>query len=420
MGILGSWFRRGSDARGDLQISAMAESSQGGGVITSHDIAKALREVYTTQSGVSISIADAMKIPAVFRSVSLISNSIGMLPFHLLDADTKEKAREHTLFRLLHRQPNSWQTAFDFRAYLQYQALTTGNGYALIVRSMGRIIHLVPLPSSRVIVRQLPDWSLEYSVTLPNGSVRKFPATDIFHLRGMSDDGFNGMSLVKAAAEAIALAMQTQNAAVRLFTNGMMVGGKIRYPKKLSEEAKANIKKGFEEKYSGADNSGKWMLLEEDMDAEPFELSAVDAQQAETRKLQIEEVGRVFGTPRPLLSLDDTNWGSGVDALGQLFVRYSLQPWFTAWEQAGARSFLTDEEKERYEFKFNAGGLLRGSMKDQGEFFAKALGAGGHQPWMTANEVRGLQDMPEDPDGNTLGKPANVKQEPTNVPSQSA
>ncbi|CAB4326587.1 hypothetical protein BCH_01933 [Brucella sp. 191011898] len=257
-------------------------------------------------------------------------------------------------------------------------------------------------------------------MTLPNGSVRKFPATDIFHLRGMSDDGFNGMSLVKAAAEAIALAMQTQNAAVRLFTNGMMVGGKVRHPKKLSEEAKNFIKKSFDEKYAGAENAGKWMILEEDMDAEPFNLTAVDAQQAETRKLQIEEVARVFGTPRPLLSLDDTNWGTGVDALGQLFVRYSLQPWFTAWEQAGARSFLTDDEKEQYEFKFNAGGLLRGSMKDQGEFFAKALGAGGHQPWMTANEVRGLQDMPEDPDGNTLGKPANVKQEPTNVPSQSA
>ena len=43
--------------------------------------------------------------------------------------------------------------------------------------------------------------------------------------------------------------------------------------------------------------------------------------------------------------------------------------------------------------KFNAGALLRGSMKDQADFFAKALGSGGHYPWMHPEEVRDLSEL---------------------------
>ena len=64
-----------------------------------------------------------------------------------------------------------------------------------------------------------------------------------------------------------------------------------------------------------------------------------------------------------------------------------------------------DDEADQLEAKFNAGALLRGSMTAQADFFAKALGAGGQQAWMTPNEVREMQDMPPNPDGDTLGNP---------------
>ena len=99
--------------------------------------------------------------------------------------------------------------------------------------------------------------------------------------------------------------------------------------------------------------------------------------------------------PRPLLGVDDTSWGSGIDVLGQFFVRYGLNPWFEAWEQAIERSLLDDAEAEIYQAKFNAGALLRGSMKDQAEFFAKGLGAGGHAPFLHPDEPREWLDMPK-------------------------
>lgn len=345
--------------------------------------------------GASISVADAMKNTAVFRCVSLISYAIGMLPLHLIDSETKEKARDHPLFRLLHREPNDWQSAFNFRQLMQRRALVHGNAYALIVRSGQRVIRLVPLDPTLVRPRQRNDWSVEYVYTPTGGGERILAPSDVLHVYADSEDGIVGTSMVKVAADAIALARDTEKAQARLFKNGMLVGGALKHPQRLSPEAYERLKASMEERLTGADNAHRWMILEEGITPEKFASTAQDSQQIETRKHQVEEIGRAFGVPRPFLGVDDTSWGTGVDILGQIFVRYALIPWFTAWEQAIKRSCMTDAEKDALEAKFNAGALLRGSMKDQGEFFARALGSGGHQPWMDYEEVRDTMDLPE-------------------------
>jgi hypothetical protein len=48
--------------------------------------------------------------------------------------------------------------------------------------------------------------------------------------------------------------------------------------------------------------------------------------------------------------------------------------------------------------KFNERALLRGTLKDQADFFAKALGSGGSAPWMKPNEVRELQELAKSDD----------------------
>lgn len=141
-------------------------------------------------------------------------------------------------------------------------------------------------------------------------------------------------------------------------------------------------------------------ILEDGAEYVPLAINARDAQSAEARKFQVEEILRAFGVPRPLAMVDDTSWGSGVEQLSTGFVRYTLNPWFTAWEEAIGRSLLDHDDD--LQAKFNPNALLNGTSKDQAEAFAKASGAGGHKPWMTANEIRGLMNMPRHPDGDGL------------------
>lgn len=360
-----------------------------------------LREGGLTASGISVSAKSALKNTTVIRCVSLIAYSVGWLPLHLRDKATKEKATDHPLFRVLHRRPNAWQTSFEFRSLMQQRALgangdgNRGDAFALIVRSGGRVIQLVPLATERVTPKQRSDWSLEYEYNRPDGGKVTLQQRDVFHLRcGLSEDGISGLSMVRQAAEAIGLALQTERAASRLFRNGMLVGGVMAVKDQLSQEAYERLRAQMEER-EGADQAHRWIIAEQGLEAKPFSQTGRDSQHAEQRKIQIEEIARAFGVPRPLLGVDDTSWGSGIDVLGQFFVRYALNPWFEAWQQAIERSLLSEDEVDQYEVKFNEGALLRGSMKDQAEFFSKALGSGGHQPWMDYGEVRETMDLPE-------------------------
>lgn len=373
-----------------------------------------------TEAGVAVNVKTALKNTTVLRCVSLISFAIAYLPLHLRVKATKEKATDHPLFKLLHRKPNPWQTSFEFRSLMQQRALTHGGAFARIVWSRDIVRRqrvptaLIPLDPDRCKPRQRTDWQIEYVYTRPDGSQTILPPDEVFHLRfGMSEDGISGMSLVKQAAEAIALAIQTDKAAARLFRNGMVLGGVMAVEGKLSDPAFERLKAQMEER-EGAEQAHKWIIAEEGLEAKPFSASGKDAERLETAKHQIEEIARPFGVPRPLLGVDDTSWGSGIDVLGQFFVRYALNPWFEAWQQAIERDLLTDDEADLYEVKFNEGALLRGSMKDQADFFSKALGSGGHQPWMDYEEVRATMDLPErEVAPNPMTKPAAPAPEPT-------
>jgi len=349
----------------------------------------------STAAGLSVTPEQAMRNTAVLRSVLLISNSIAMLPLHLQRRDDKTKAEDHPLFRVLHRRPNGWQTAFEFRQLMQRWVLSDGDAIARKVMVGNRLSALLPIARSRWTVTQTPAGELTYRITRKDAGPITLRQAEVFHLRGpMSDDGYTGLSLVRQAAEAIALAIQTERAAARLFENGVIVGQVLKYPGKLSPEAFERLKASMEAR-EGAANAHRSIILEEGMDLGTAATTGKDAQALEQRAMQIEEIGRAFGVPRPLLGMDDTSWGSGIDVLGQFFVQYGLNPWFEAWQQAIERDLLTDAEAEIFQAKFNPGALLRGSMGAQSEFFAKALGSGGHAPWMAADEVRDALDLPK-------------------------
>ncbi|WAJ29319.1 phage portal protein [Antarcticirhabdus aurantiaca] len=351
-----------------------------------------------------VNVAHALRNPSVYRCVTLISSTIGMLPLHLIEAETKEKAKDHPLFLLLHREPNGWQTAYEFRSLMQMRVLTKGNAYARVVwsavdlRSKGgrrTPLRLIPLDPDRVTPKLTDAWEMVYEYRPPSGGVQIIAAGEMLHLRGFSLDGVSGISVLRQARDAIRLALDADLALRRLFQRGSFVGATLEAPSELSQEAYERLTASWNENYAGADNAGGTPLLEGGTKLNVHGASAKDAQSNELRGRQVEEIARVFGVPRPLLMVDETSWGSGIEALGRFFVQFALNPWFEAWQQAIERTLLDAGDKGRYVARFNPGALLRGSLKDQADYFAKALGAGGHQPWMHVDEVRDTSDLPE-------------------------
>jgi phage portal protein BeeE len=114
--------------------------------------------------------------------------------------------------------------------------------------------------------------------------------------------------------------------------------------------------------------------------------TAKDNELVALRQQEAEEISRFTGTPRPLLMFDETSWGSGIEQLGLFFVTYCLLQWFVIWEEAVWFCLLTPAEQDTMYAKYNDGALLRGSLKDQAEFFKAALGP--NAAFLTPNEAR--------------------------------
>jgi len=359
-------------------------------------------------AGATVNRRTVMRNPAVKRSVNLISNVMGMLPFPLMMKAAngeREKASSHPLYDILEASPNTKQDAYQFRKLMQRWMLVDGNGYAMILRSRGVITGLLPIHPDRV--RKREKWDDPYRITETNGGDRVIDPADMFHVYGDSDDGLNGISLIDEAADALGISLQADTAAARLFRHGAIVRDTLATDKKLSAEAIGRLKSQLEEQYAGAHNANKTLVLEEGLKYEGKATNAKESQHLETRQHQIEEVGRIFGMPRPFLMMDDTSWGSGIEQLGIFFVTYTLAPWLKAWESAISRQLLTPAERRAgYYPKFNERALLRGALKDQAEFFAKMMGSGGSPQIMEQNEARGLLDLPEHPDGFGLNSGA--------------
>lgn len=357
---------------------------------------------YVRSGGASVTIEGALKNSTVLRCLDLIGGAIGSLPLVMQSKDAVGEVRpatDHPLYNLFMYRPNPFQTAFEFKQLMQVRLLAKGNAYARIVLTGKRVSSLVPITGPVEVVENW-DGTLSYRVQQRQNSAQMTLGQDeVFHLRSLSLDGVEGLSRVEMAADIITTALAAQVAATRIFDQGMMAGGWLKHKAKLSKEAVGNIQRQVQDNMSGVRNAGRWLVLEEDMQPEPIATTAEQSQLAETRAAQVEEIGRVFGVPRPLLFVDDTSWGSGIEQLAILFVRFGLAPWFKCWEDAITRSLLTQAEWGKIVPDFDERELLRGTLKDQGEFFAKASGAGGHRPWMETNEIRSLSGLGPHKDG---------------------
>lgn len=371
----------------------------------------------TSAAGVRVREKVALRNSAFFRATKLISTSIGMLPTHLMrrTADGRtQKAKDHPLYRLLHKRPNGYQTALEFKAHMQLCALLDGNAYARVVWGVkgGRraVIALIPFKRRSITPGLGDNGEISFRYQPDSGNAQTLSARDVFHFRHpLSLDGIKGVSLLDVAVETLGLAAAAERALGKLLDKGVMAGGAIEFAGELGDEAFERLRTSLAEDHSGAENAGDWLILEDGGKANPFVANAKDNQTDELRKRQVEEIARFTDVPRPLLMMDETAWGSGIEQLGLYFVTYCLLGWFIAWEQAIERSCLTEAEQDADELyiKFNEGALLRGSLKDQADFFSKALGNNG--AWMIPNEVRSNFDLDPRDDGKDLPKPSTTK-----------
>ena len=219
----------------------------------------------------------------------------------------------------------------------------------------------------------------------------------MFHIAGLGFDGLVGYSPIAMAKNAIGMAIACEEFGSKFFSNGATPSGTIEYPGKLKDPVA--VRDSWNASFGGSVNAGKIAVLEEGMKYSPISISPNEAQFLETRKFQINEIARIFRVPPHMVGDLDKSSFSNIEQQSLEFVKYTLDPWVSRWEQAISRLLLDENEKSVYFAKFNVDGLLRGDYQSRMNGYATARQNG----WMSANDIRELENLdriPEDEGGD--------------------
>ena len=351
-----------------------------------------------TSSGRPVTERSAMQMTAVYSCVRILAEAIAGLPLHVYrfkENGGKEKAVDHSLYRLLHDEPNPEMTSFVFRETLMTHLLLWGNAFAQIVRNgLGEVIGLYPLQPNRMSVgRDLDTKALYYEYQTswdePAGeykTIRLTPA-DVLHIPGLGFDGLLGYSPIAMARNAIGLAQATEDYGASFFANGAAPGGVLEHPGTIKDPSR--VRESWQQTFGGAKNGNKVAVLEEGMKYTPISVSPEQAQFLETRKFQLNEIARIFRIPPHMIGDLEKSSFSNIEQQSLEFVKYTLDPWVIRWEQAITKTLLSAREKQRLFVKFNVEGLLRGDYQSRMEGYAVARQNG----WMSANDIRELENL---------------------------
>lgn len=355
----------------------------------------ALFGIQPVASGVSVTALSAMRVPAVACAVGLISESCA-LPFKLFDRDSRDAAKDHPAYRLIHDEANPWTSAEALREQLTLDALLTGSGFAQVVRNgEGKAMELHRMDPGAVSIEADDIGEPNYRIRLKGGGDTVLPYTEVLHI-----SAFGGTSPITLAREAIGLAIAAEQHLAGFYSNGGRPSGIIMHPGKVDAEGAKKIAASWFKNHSGQ-KSGGTALLDEGMTHKQVSDNHTDAQFLENRLEQVREIARAFRIPPTMLfELSRGTW-SNTEEMARQLLTMTLQPWLKRWQAAYARCLLTPEERTELYIEAVVDDLLTTNFATRATAYGQYRSMGA----MTANEVRAGLNLPPMPEGDKLDNP---------------
>lgn len=344
-------------------------------------------------AGESVTVEGALSVAAVLAAFTILMEDTASLPLitYRRLARGKERAFDSPYYLLLHDAPNPEHTSIVYREFIMGHLLGWGNHYSQkIWDRKGVLRELWPLRPDRMRVDRKNGVRV-YHYTQKDGTPRIFRQDEIWHIPAFGFDGLVGYSRITLARHAIGLSIATEKFGSKFFKNGANFDIVFKHPHTLSEPASNALTNSIREKYSGVENSHKFIVLEEDMSVEKIGIPPDDAQFIETRRFQLGEIGRMFRIPPHMLGDVErsTSWGTGIEQQELGYLSHTLRAWLKRIEQGAMKDLLLAEEKRTLLIEHLVEDFLRTDIAARMEAYVKAVTNG----FMSRNEVRERENL---------------------------
>lgn len=333
----------------------------------------------TTSS--SVSVGEAFSLPAVYRAVSTLAISAKQMG---IDVVRNDRVVTSPAFI---KKPNLDMSRSSFIEQTIISLASQGNAYWLIDRDANNnIVQFTPLNPL--------DMSIEHTTA---GKTTKFvyqgrdyAPEQIKHMRLLQVPGnVYGLGPIQAAQAELHGALEVRDYASQWFENSGIPSGYLNTDQFLNEDQVAAAKEAWNAT-AGAKNGVA--VLGNSFRYTPVYLKPEELQFLQVQSFSVLQVARLFGVPASIMMTAVEGSSMTYQNVSQewlAFIRFSMMQYLIIIEDA-----LSDFLPGTSRAKFNLEAILRADTTTRYAAHASALQAG----WMTKNEVRAIEDLPELPE----------------------
>ncbi len=346
---------------------------------------------FNYSAGVVVNDQTAMTLAAVFRAISIVSDSVAQMDWASYRGVSAER-------RLVVPQPPIMTKPFygvrrrEGIAQVMVSLLLRGNAYLLITqrdKTLGWPVQLRVLHPDSVTVK-LEKGVVKYFT----GLGKEILPEELVHIRGLTLPGMEvGLSPIDLAAQSFAVGIAARDFGSRFFAQGINPSGVIESVDPLSEDEVRRVAQRIQTAHGGSSNAHLPLVLDAGMNWKTITLTAEQSQFLQTQDHSRSEVATWFGVPPHLLQDVDksTSWGSGIEDQMIQYVTFTVRNWAQRIEEAWDTDLLPNANYSRFDFE----SLLRANTMVRTQFYMgmRAIGA------MNQDEIRAMEDLPPIPDG---------------------
>ena len=337
------------------------------------------RTAVDTWAGVPVDTESALSVPAIWRAVTMISDTVGALSIH---AYRNDQILEPTP-RILER-PYALETRVETFSAMAAALIIHGNYIAILGEPgpSGYPESFYPVAPDRVTVFREKG---ERFYRVDNEPI-PYTSSQILHIKGFSLPGdLVGLGILAAQRQGIAAAVAVLEYAARYFDGGAMPSYVLKSENDDLTEIEAQaLKSKWIEVYGGRNREP--VVLNSSTSALPLNANANDAQLIETRLQSTSDAANIVGIPGTMVGAPNSSRTySNVEAQSLEYLRTSIMP-ITSRIESALSDYLPRGQRARFSYD----SLLRADTLTRYQAHEIALRAG----FLTVDEIRELEDRP--------------------------
>jgi HK97 family phage portal protein len=334
-----------------------------------------------TAAGQPVTPDRALRLGVVFACVRLLADSVSTLPIDVFRDDERDPLPTP---RLLQRPSADHPDLSDWLWAVMACLLTRGNCWGMISdRSGGGLLpaQVDLLDPDRVSVQE--DWDSPPVIRLDGAEVDR---GELFHVKAYPVAGsILGMSPVAYAREAIGLGLAAQQFGAQYFGDGATPQGVLTTEQQIGQDVARDLSERW---YQNHGRRRRVAVLGNGAKFQAVSIAPEESQFIETQKLNAAQIAAIYGVPAGMLpgvELAGHEDYSSPEQRATDFLIFGVRPWLHRLERAVSTLLPRTQQA-----KFNAGGMVRATLRERYEAHKLGIEAG----WLLPSEARELEDLP--------------------------